>query len=121
MTMTWSIADSADGALLPVVVAQATARSATPRRARRARGTRSAHLDELLQAAQPGRDRPAPSPVGVRDFTHVNVAARVDGETVRRDELARLEPGRAVAQPCLQVALGAVDAHARPDVRHVDV
>src|SRR4030095_5683196 len=81
----------------------------------------SAPLPELLQAAQPGGDRTPAAPVGERDLAHVDVAARVDRETVGRDELAQLEPGRAIPQPGEELALAAVDAHARPDVGHVVV
>src|SRR6267378_280235 len=84
----------------------------------------SARLDELLQASQPGRVRlalVAIAPVGERHFTDVDVATRVDGQPVRRHELARLEPGRALAQPRQQLALVTVEADARPDVGHVVV
>src|SRR6266850_132628 len=120
MTMTCSMDVSAAGAR-GVVVAQATTSSAAARTAPPRRLTRSGDLDELLQTAQPGRNGPAPAPVGVRHLPHVDVAARVHGQAVRRDELAGLEPGRPIAEPRQQVALGAVDAHARADVRHVDV
>src|SRR5436190_24314573 len=82
-------------------------------------GGRSAHLDELLQAAEPGRDLfalgadPA-APVGEADFTDIDVAARIDGEPVRRDELAGLEPGMHVAEARQQLALMGIDANPRP-------
>src|SRR3954453_7617918 len=111
MTMTCSTDASAVGAR-ELVAAHATPSSAAARTAPPRRLTRSGDLDELLQAAQPGRDGPAPAPVGVRHLAHVNVAARIDGQAVRRDELAGLEAGRAIAEAREQVALGAVDAHA---------
>src|SRR5262245_59666792 len=90
-------------------------------RARPARRTRSADLHQLLQATESGRNRPATPPVGVRDLSHVDVAARVDGEAMRRDELPGLEPGRPVAEARQQLALGAVNAHPWSDVGHLDV
>src|SRR5213594_1317855 len=84
----------------------------------------SAYLDELLQASQPGRvglALVAIAPVGERHFADVDVAMRVDGQPVRRHELARLEPGRALAQPRQHLALVTVDADPRPDVGHVVV
>jgi hypothetical protein len=40
---------------------------------------------------------------------------------VRRHELAGFESGRAIAEACQHLALGAVDAHSRADVGHVVV
>src|SRR6185436_18302966 len=77
--------------------------------------------DELLQASQPGRHGAATAPVGEGHLTDVDVAARVDGEPVRRDELAGLEPRGAIAESREQLALPAVNADARPDVGHVQV
>jgi hypothetical protein len=51
----------------------------------------------------------------------IDVAARIDGEPVRRDELARLEPRGALAQARQHLALSAVDADPWPDVGHVVV
>src|SRR5262245_33181248 len=84
----------------------------------------SAHLDELLETPQPGRRRlalVAVAPVRERDLPHVDVAPRIDGQPVRRDELARLQPGRAMAQTRQHLPLGTVDAHPRSDVGHVVV
>src|SRR5439155_1908028 len=78
----------------------------------------------LLQAAQArrvGLALVAIAPVGERYLADVDVAARVDGQPVRRDELARLEPGRAMAQPRQHLARVAIDADSRPDVGHVVV
>src|SRR5437899_7206898 len=61
------------------------------------------------------------APVGKRNLADVDVAARVDREPVRRDELTRLESSGALTEPREQVALVAVDAHARSDVGHVVV
>src|SRR6266481_4594353 len=84
----------------------------------------SAHLDELLQASQPWRGclaLVAIAPVGERHFADVDVATRVDSQPMRRHELARLEPGRALAQPRQHLALVTVDADPRSDVGHVVV
>ena len=48
----------------------------------------SAHLHELLQAAQAGRDllalgANAAAPIGEGDFADIDVAARIDSEPVR--------------------------------------
>src|SRR5439155_26099248 len=67
----------------------------------------------------PGRNGAAPPPVGVRDLADVDVAARIDGEAVRRDELAELEPGGTIAEAREHLALRRVDADARPDVRQL--
>src|SRR5438876_1042948 len=58
----------------------------------RPRGGRASRAEpmQLLQAAQPRRNRTASPPVRERHFADVDVAARVDGEPVRRDELTRL-------------------------------
>src|SRR5947208_2642713 len=56
----------------------------------------SRHLLELLQRAHPPRDRVVgeePRILGVADLADIDVAAAVDGETMRRDELPRLEAG----------------------------
>src|SRR2546423_13840942 len=85
---------------------------------------RSAHLHELLQAAQSGRVRLALvsiAPVRIGHLAHVDVAARVDSEAVRRDELPRLEAGRTLAEAREQLALVAGDADARGGVGHVVV
>src|SRR5262245_52199433 len=53
----------------------------------------SAHLHELLQAAQPRGRRllaVAVAPVGEGDLADVDVAARVDGQPMGRVELAQL-------------------------------
>src|SRR5262249_56139316 len=63
----------------------------------------------------------AVAPVRVRDLAHVDVAAGVHGEAVRRDELVRLESGGAMPEPRQHLTLDAVDAHPRADVRHVVV
>src|SRR3990167_3413936 len=79
----------------------------------------SAYLGELLQASQPGRvglALVAIAPVGERHLADVDVAAGVDREPAGRDELARLEPGRALAQSRQHLALATVDADPRPDV-----
>src|SRR5438093_13100821 len=84
----------------------------------------SAHLDELLQASQPGRvglALVAIAPVGERHFADVDVAMRVDGQPVRRHELARLEPGRALAQSRQHLPLLTADADPRPDVGRLAV
>src|SRR4029453_14795061 len=85
---------------------------------------RSAYLDELLQATQPGRRRlvlVAIAPVGERDLAAPEGAPRVARQAVRRDELTRLGAGGARPQPRQHLALVAVDADARADVRHVVV
>src|SRR5262249_30643785 len=85
---------------------------------------RSAYLDELLQATQSGRRRlvlVAVAPVGEGDLADIDVAARIDGEAVRRHELTRLDAGRTNAQPRQHLALVAVDADPWADVRHVVV
>ena len=64
-------------------------------------------------------DRPLPSglalvaiaPIGGRHFTYIDVAARIDGELVRRDELAALAPGRALTQSRQQAPRGGTPAH----------
>src|SRR2546427_12766878 len=79
----------------------------------------SARLDEFLQASQPGRVRlalVAIAPVGERHLADVDVATRVDGEPVRRHELARLEPGGARAQPPQPRAPLTVDSGPPSDV-----
>src|SRR3954453_23067003 len=86
----------------------------------------SAHLHQLLQAAQAGRDllalgANAAAPIGERDFADIDVAAAVDREPVRRDELAGGEPGMLMAQPRQQFALVGVDADPRPATGHVDI
>src|SRR6266567_7555465 len=96
--------------------------SAIYRRSHRA----SAHLHQLLQAPEAGRDllafgADAAAPIGEADFADVDVAARIDGEPVRRDELAGFEPGMGVAEPGQQFALMGVDADPRPAIRDVDV
>src|SRR3954470_19733939 len=83
-------------------------------------------LHQLLQAAQAGRDRLAPgahatAPIGEGDFADIDVAAAVDREPVRRDELAGSEPGMLMAQPRQQFALVGVDADPRPATGHVDI
>src|SRR5258707_14012054 len=79
----------------------------------------SAHLHQLLQTAQAGRDlfalgADAAAPIGEADFADIDVAAAIDGEPVRRDELAGGEPGMLMAQPRQQFALVGVDADPRP-------
>src|SRR6266852_9581979 len=84
----------------------------------------SAHVDELLQASQPWRGclaLVAIAPVGERHFADVDVATRVDSQPMRRHELARLEPGRALAQPRQHLALVTVDADPRSYVVYVVV
>src|SRR6516162_233427 len=79
-------------------------------------------LHELLQAAQPGRKRlafVAIAPIRERYLADIDITAGIDRQTVRRDELARLETGRAVAEPRQEFALGGIDADARPDIGHV--
>src|ERR1700730_3955706 len=98
--------------------------SASPLLRRHGATVASAQLDELLQAAQPERHRLALvsiAPIGERDFAHIDVAARIDGEPVRGKQLASLEPGRPVTQSRQHLALVTVDADPRPDVRHVEV
>src|SRR6266700_2612282 len=96
--------------------------SAIYRRSHRA----SAHLHQLLQAPEAGRYLLAPcadaaAPIGEADFADVDVAARIDGEPVRRDELAGLEPGMGVTEPGQEFALMGVDADPGPAIRDVDV
>src|SRR5213593_708677 len=85
-----------DEDVLVVAVAHPVATASTTR-ARTSLATRtSARLHEFLQAAQPGRVRVllvAVPPVGERHLADVDVAPRIDSETVGRHELARLEPG----------------------------
>src|SRR5256885_7222276 len=82
-------------------------------------------LHQLLQAAQAGRDllalgANAAAPIGERDFANIDVAAAVDREPMRRDELAGGEPGMLMAQPRQQFAFLCVDADPRPTTGHVD-
>jgi hypothetical protein len=63
----------------------------------------SIDLDELLQAPEAPRQllalgTDAASPIGERHLADIDVAVPVDGEPVRRDELARVEPGMRVAE-----------------------
>src|SRR5690348_16048076 len=86
----------------------------------------SGGLDQLLQAAQAGRKRFAASAdaaatIGETDLADIDVAVRIDGDAVRRDELAGFEPGMGVAEPRQQPALAGVDADPRPAIRQVDV
>src|SRR5690349_4224835 len=86
----------------------------------------SRNLHELLQAAEAGRDRLAPgadaaAPIGEGDFADIDVAAGIDGEAVRRDELAGGEPGMLMAEPRQEFALLGVDADPRPATGHVYV
>src|SRR5579864_4977298 len=88
--------------------------------------TVSAHLDQFLQAAETGRDlfalgADAAAPIGVADLADINVAARIDRDAVRRDELAGVEPGMLVPEPRQQLALMGVDADPRPTARQIDV
>src|SRR5579862_10003258 len=86
----------------------------------------SAHLDQLLQAPEARRQlfaagaHPA-TPIGERDLADIDVAARVDAQAVRRDELAGLQPGMGMAEPRQEFALMGVDADPRPAIRQVDV
>src|SRR6266436_9011436 len=95
-------------------------------RTKHERYRRSAHLHQLLQAPQPGRDRlalgaDAAAPIGEADFADIDVAARIDREPVRRDELAGLEPGMRVAEARQEFALMGVDADPRTAIRDIDV
>src|SRR6516225_10546283 len=88
--------------------------------------TPSAELDELLQAPETRRQLLAfgahpPAPIGKRHLADIDVAARIDREPVRRDELARVEPGMRVAEPRQQLALARIDADPRAAIRQLDV
>src|SRR5260221_5417938 len=84
----------------------------------------SARLDQLLQAAQPVRARLVRvdlRPGRPRDLADIDVAARIDGDAVRGDELAEFDPGMERAEPGEDLALVADDAEARPEIGHVAV
>src|SRR6516225_768684 len=88
--------------------------------------TLSAELDELLQAPETRRQllafgAHAPAPIGERHLADIDVAARIDREPVRRDELARVEPGVRVAEPRQQFTLSRIDADPRAAIRQVYV
>src|SRR5258708_430734 len=81
----------------------------------------SGELFELLQRAHAPGDLlvgEEARKIGVAHLADVDVAARVDGEAVRRDELAGLEP-RPVAEAREHLALAVDEGQARPDVRVV--
>src|SRR5262245_17735918 len=85
----------------------------------------SAKLLQLLHRAHAPGDllvREQARELGVAHFADVDVAARVDREAVRRDELARLEAGaRLAAEARDQLALGVDEREPRPDVRMLAV
>src|SRR6202011_5315801 len=92
----------------------------------RAAGGSSGDLDQFLEAPEAGRDRlaagsdPAP-PIGERSLADIDVAARIDGNSVRRDELAGVEPGMRVAEPRQEFALARIDTDPRAAIRQVDI
>src|SRR4051812_17478823 len=59
-----------------------------------------------------GEARPSPA----RQFADVDVAVPVDGDAVRRGELAGSEAGMHLAEPGQHHALGRMDADARADI-----
>src|SRR3954447_12451162 len=96
------------------------------RRVQRGLSDISAHLHQLLQAAQTGRQffalgADAAAPIGEGDLADIDVAARVDGDAVRRDELAGIEPGMRVAEPRQKLARVGIDADPRAAIRQVDI
>ena len=58
-------------------------------------------------------------PRGPGDLADIDVAARVDRETVRRQELAELGPGRRVAEAADQLAFMIDDADPRPEIGNI--
>src|ERR1700719_3727927 len=61
------------------------------------------------------------APGTARQFADINFAARIDGDAVRRGELSRQDPAMRLAEPRQDLALGGVDADARPDIGPVAV
>src|SRR4051812_28270512 len=85
---------------------------------------RSARLDQLLQAAQPVGSRLIRidlRPRRPRDLADIDVAARIDGDAVRCDELAGIGAGMEIAEPGEDLALVADDADARAEIGHVAI
>src|SRR5262249_2316075 len=81
--------------------------------------------EQFLQAPQAGRQSLAfgpdpPPPIGERHLADIDVAARVDGETVRRNKLAGGEPGMRVAEPRQELAFLGIDADPWTAIRQVD-
>src|SRR5205807_1914116 len=62
---------------------------------------------------------PPPAPAG--QFADIDVARPVDGDAVRRGELAGGKTGMHLAEAGQYLALGGVDADARPDIRPIAV
>src|SRR6185437_10653874 len=57
--------------------------------------------------------------LGARDFADIDGARRIDGDAVRRDELARPALAREIADARQKLALVRHDAEARPDAGHL--
>src|SRR5581483_3237073 len=92
------------------------------KRARRAsKRAISAHPHQLLQRAQLVVRLLAIEnrPIRMRDFGDVDVAARIDRDAVRGDELTEPLADRFRAEMREQLALGRDDRHARAEVGHV--
>src|SRR3984893_5346775 len=91
-----------------------------------AAGGSSGDLDQFLEAPEAGRDRlaagsdPAP-PIGERYLPDIDVAAGIDSEAVRRDELAGVEPGMRMAEPRQQLPFPRIDADPGTAIREVDI
>src|SRR5439155_23785515 len=60
-----------------------------------------------------------PRPGAARQLADIDVTARIDGDAVRRGELAGQYPAMRLAEPRQYLALGGVNADARPDIRPV--
>src|SRR5260370_31133311 len=84
------------------------------------------HLDQFLQAAEVRRQllalgADAAAPIGERDFADIDIAARVDGQPVRRDELTGVEPGMGMTEPRPELALARITADPRAAIPHVQI